>query len=151
MIDKVGHRGIFQTPEVLKGHPDRVVMGPGVEFEEFVIFQLHIAVDGKPEDGPKRRHRTNLATRKFVPELTLTGDPNVLRPRNEFQVSEIYLPVSRNDSHAQQAIRIHNHGLRHLIAWNLNRLGGFGGSIDGGMDMVFVDNATGIEKFLQSC
>ena len=150
MIDQVGHRGIFQTPEVVKGHPDRVVMGPGIEFDEFVMFQLHIAVDRKPEDGPKRGHRTNLATREFVPELTLTGDPDVLRPRDEFQVSEIHPAVGRNNGHTQQAIRLHNHRLRHFIAWNWNRFGGFGGSIDGGMNTVFVDNATGIEKFLQS-
>jgi hypothetical protein len=135
----------------VKGHPDRVLMGPGIEFDEFVLFQLHIAVDGKPEDGPKRRHRTNLATREFVAELTLTGDPNVFGPRDELQVPEIHSAVRRDNGHAQQAIGVHNHRLRHFIAWNINRLGSFGGSVDGGMDTVFVDNTMGIEKFLKSC
>jgi hypothetical protein len=150
MIDQVGHRGILQTPEVMKSHSNGVVVRPGIEFDEFVMFKLHIAVDGQPKDGPKWRHRTDLATREFVPELALTGDPDILGPRYEFQVSKIYPAVGRNNGHSQQTIRIHNHRLRQFIAWNRNRLGGFGGSVDVGMDTVFIDNATGIEKFLQS-
>jgi hypothetical protein len=150
MIDQVGHRGILQAPEVMKGHPDRIVMRPGIEFDEFVMFKLNVAVDGQSEDGPKRRHRANLATRKFVPELALAGNPNVLGPRDELQVPQINPPVGRNNCHTQQSIGIYNHRLRHFVAGNMNGLGGFRGSVDIGMDTVFVDSATGIEKFLQS-
>jgi hypothetical protein len=52
MIDQVGHRRIFQTPEVMKGHPDRIVVRPRIEFDEFVMFKLHITVDGSPKMVP---------------------------------------------------------------------------------------------------
>jgi len=150
MIHKIGHRGILQPPEIMKSHPDRILMRPRIEFDEFVMFELHITVDGHSKETPKRRHRANFAGREFGLELGFSRDSDIFGSRDELEVSEIHHTVGRCDRHSQQAIPIHNDGLRHLGAGNMNVLGSFCSGVGGRMDAVFVDGLTDIEKLLQS-
>jgi hypothetical protein len=67
------------------------------------------------------------------------------------KVREIESAVGRKQCDPKQAVCIHDDGLGHFIAWNMNGFGCFRCGVGGWMSAVLVSKPSFVEEFFQSC